>query len=77
AQKDLIGGDEGRRRPGYAISVEPGITWSKGRYFASLTVPIAVERNRQPDYGSLDGMTYTGDSAFADYTINASFAFRF
>lgn len=77
AQKDLIGGDEGRRRPGYAISVEPGITWIKGRYFASLTVPIAVERNRQPDYGSLDGQTYEGDSAFADYTINASFAFRF
>src|SRR5207247_3132970 len=26
---DLIGGSEGRRRPGFAISIEPGLVWSK------------------------------------------------
>jgi hypothetical protein len=75
--RDLIGGDLGRRRPGYAISIEPGVTWVRGRYLAAVTAPVALERNRQPDYGSLDGVRREGDSAFADFTINASFAVRF
>ena len=76
-QKDLIGGDLGRRRPGYAVSVEPGITWSKGRYFASLTAPVAIVRNRQPDYGRLNGQEAEGDAAFADYTLNLALSVRF
>jgi hypothetical protein len=69
---DLFGGSRGFRRPGFAVSVEPGVTYSKGRYSGTLTVPIAVHRNRVTTYGS----TKPGDAAFADYTINLSLSMK-
>ena len=44
---DLVGGSEGFRRPGYAISVEPGVSVMIHSWSASLTAPVAVYRNRQ------------------------------
>lgn len=79
---DLIGGSAGYRRPGYVISVEPGIGYSAHKYAVFLSIPIAVERNRTQSY--LDkqkteetGVYSHGDAAFADYLINLSFAYRF
>ncbi|MES1168613.1 MAG: transporter, partial [Oleiharenicola lentus] len=66
---DLFGGSLGFRRPGFIVSVEPGVIYSKGRYSGTLTVPIAIHRNRVTSYGA----TKAGDAAFADYTINLSF----
>ena len=71
--RDVFGGSLGSRRPGYAISVEPGVTFVRGSWLATVTVPIAVERNRVRTYGA----TRTGDAAFADYTINSSLSYRF
>jgi len=61
---DLIGSSGGRRRPGYAVSIEPGIVFSKNRWFASFSAPVALYRNRQPDSTGADG-----DAAFADFMI--------
>ncbi|HAV62714.1 MAG TPA: hypothetical protein DCY13_10145 [Verrucomicrobiales bacterium] len=73
---DLVGGDLGRRRPGYSVAVEPGVSWARGRYFASLTAPVAVYRNRQQSHPeSLVGRH--GDAAFADFSINLGFSVRF
>lgn len=79
---DLIGGSDGYRRPGYVISIEPGISYSLGRLSAFVSVPIALERNRTQSY--LDkkrteetGEYRHGDAAFADYLINASLSWRF
>jgi len=69
---DLFGGSLGRRRPGFAVSVEPGVTYTKGRYSGTITFPVAIHRNRVTSYGSLKA----GDAAFADYTFNASFSVR-
>lgn len=69
---DLFGGNLGRRRPGFAVSVEPGITYQWGRYTGTLTVPYAIHRNRVVSFGTLKG----GDAAFADYTVNMSFSIR-
>ncbi|HEX2861145.1 MAG TPA: hypothetical protein VHN79_05880 [Lacunisphaera sp.] len=69
---DLFGGSRGSRRPGFAVSVEPGVTFAKGRYVATMTVPIAVHRNRVTTFGSLRA----GDAAFADYTWNFSFSMK-
>lgn len=69
---DLFGGSRGSRRPGFAVAVEPGITYSKGRYSATLTVPIAVHRNRVTTFGS----ARAGDAAFADYTLNLSVSMK-
>lgn len=61
---DAFGGSRGSRRPGFAVSVEPGVTYQKGRYTATFTLPIAVHRNRVTTYGQ----NTPGDAAFADVT---------
>ncbi len=72
---DAIGGSLGSRRPGYIISVEPGIIWSRAKSSLLLAVPYAVVRDR------IDTWTVTGfregDAAFADYLISATYAYRF
>lgn len=69
---DAFGGSRGSRRPGFAVAVEPGITYQRGAYSGALTVPVAVHRNRTTTYGSVRA----GDAAFADYTINTRFSIR-
>jgi hypothetical protein len=60
--EDLIGSSAGRRRPGYAVSIEPGIVFIKNRWFASFSAPVALYRNRQEDSTGA-----SGDAAFADF----------
>jgi len=69
---DAIGESEGRRRPGYAISVEPGITWAFKKIAISVTAPVAVYRYRQNNYQGRPG-----DAAFADFLILPSITYRF
>ena len=69
---DAFGGSRGSRRPGFAVAVEPGVTYSKGRYSATFTFPIAIHRNRVTTYGSAKA----GDAAFADYTWNLSLSMK-
>jgi hypothetical protein len=76
---DLVGNSEGSRRPGYIISVEPGITWMDLHHTVALTVPYALVRNRTkswPDRQDPAGLKH-GDAAFADYLISATYAYRF
>lgn len=70
--EDAVGKSEGRRRPGYAISIEPGITWTYKRATVSVSAPVALERNRQRNFQGR-----AGDAAFADYLIISSFTYRF
>lgn len=76
---DAIGSSTGFRRPGYIVSVEPGLSYMKGRYSAALTVPIAVYRNRTKSYADrLDPLGIKqGDAAFADYLISFNVARNF
>jgi hypothetical protein len=72
---DIIGGDAGFRRPGYTVSVEPGISYMTARDSFSLSVPVAISRSRQKSYADrLSGGH--GDAAFADFLINFSYARR-
>ena len=70
---DLFGGNLGRRRPGFAVSVEPGLSYNFHKTTFTLTVPIAYHRNRVVSYGS----NTAGDAAFADYTINLGLSQRY
>ncbi|MBE2212894.1 MAG: hypothetical protein IAE82_03410 [Opitutaceae bacterium] len=72
---DLIGGDSGFRRPGYTISVEPGLSWMAERHTVSLSVPIAVDRNRVRSYADKISGRH-GDAAFADYAVNVGYGYR-
>lgn len=73
---DLIGSSQGFRRPGYAISAEPSLTWTRGDHSVSLAVPIALQRNRQRSVPDLAN-NHHGDAAFADYLILAGYWRRF
>ena len=61
---DLIGSSGGRRRPGYAVSIEPGIVFTRNRWFASFSTPVALYRNRPQ---SAVEASSGGDAAFADF----------
>jgi hypothetical protein len=75
--RDLIGSDRGFRRPGFAISVEPSLVYAKpGGDVFSLSVPIAVVRNRQRSVNDQANHTH-GDAAFADFLILISWSHRF
>lgn len=67
--EDLIGGSDGFRRPGYAVSVEPAVSYSRGPHTFSLAVPFAVERNRQRSVPDRLVPGRHGDAAFADYLV--------
>jgi hypothetical protein len=79
---DAIGGSEGFRRPGYAISVEPGVNYSIKNFLLNFSVPIAVARNRVKSFDDIQNSKETGtdrhgDAAFADYLINFSVSYKF
>ena len=80
--KDLVGGSNGFRRPGYIIAAEPGFTYELKRTNFYAYVPVALVRNRtqsMPDKirSQLTEVRTVGDAAFADYSINVGMAFRF
>jgi hypothetical protein len=71
-----VGDNLGFRRPGFAISLEPGIQYSRGRSLFTAEVGRAIYRDRTrsvPD----DLTGGHGDAAFANYVWLASYSFRF
>jgi hypothetical protein len=75
--EDLTGGSEGFRRPGYAVSVEPAVSWSKGAHSISLAVPVALYRNRTRSVPDRAVPGRHGDAAFADYVVMLGYWRRF
>lgn len=79
--RDLVGGNNGFRRPGYIISAEPGLSYNFKKFTAYAYVPVALVRNRtqsEPDRirSEQTGTYVVGDAAFADYAVNIGFSFR-
>jgi hypothetical protein len=79
---DLVGGSDGFRRPGYAISIEPGMSVTVKSWSFSLYTPVAVYRNRERSVPDLQQSAATetfrhGDAAFADYLVMCNFTKRF
>jgi hypothetical protein len=72
---NLIGNDLGFRRPGFAISAEPGVIYSRGRNMVQFSVGKAIYRNRTRSVPDKILGTH-GDAAFADYVWLASYSFR-
>ncbi len=73
--KDLIGGSNGFRRPGYVISAESVAAYKIKKTQFYISVPYVVQRNRTqsvPDKirTQKTGVYAQGDAAFADYSIN-------
>lgn len=68
---DAVGKTVGFRRPGYTVSIEPGLIYSRGSTVFSVAVPVVVDRNildQRPDVPR--------ESTFADWSIIASVTHR-
>jgi hypothetical protein len=79
---DLIGGSNGRRRPGYSIALEPAVSYSWKRNSVSVCVPYLVRRVRDQNISdkleSIEtGHKEIGDAAFADYIVSVGYSRRF
>ena len=79
--RDLVGRNDGFRRPGYIISVEPSVLFSTGPHLIGVNVPIAMYRNRIRSVFDVQrsaelGSPQHGDAAFADWLLSVSYAYR-
>jgi hypothetical protein len=78
---DLIGGNNGFRRPGSVLSIDPGIGYNKSNFSFNLNIPFAVRRERPQSITDIQtenstGSSRHGDAAFADYVINFGISYR-
>jgi hypothetical protein len=64
--RNLIGDDLGFRRPGFAISLEPGFIYTRGNNMIQANIGIAMYRDRTKSVPDKMFGTH-GDAAFADY----------
>ncbi|MBM3880468.1 MAG: hypothetical protein FJ387_12260 [Verrucomicrobia bacterium] len=74
--EDVLGASDGFRRPGFAVSVEPGIGFMKRGWSVSLSAPVALYRNRERSVPDRRNGRH-GDAAFADFVILTSVAKEF
>jgi hypothetical protein len=74
--RDLIGGSEGFRRPGYSVYVEPGLSWTHDKNTFNLYTPVLLSANREKNIYD-DRFGGHGPGAFAEYVIIASYSRRF
>ena len=73
---DLIGDNLGFRRPGFALSLEPGLRMSRGQNLLTASVGRAVWRARVKSVPDIMTGKH-GDAAFADWIWSASYSRRF
>jgi hypothetical protein len=66
--RDLIGREDGFRRPGYAVSIEPGFEFARGRNVWAFSYAIALRRDRTRSVSDVANGTH-GDAAFADNVV--------
>lgn len=88
---DAFGGQVAYRRPGYVVSIEPGLALRAGNHSFSLFVPQNIVRNRIQSAADIEQqhlqnsvitdpaqkVHVQGDAAFADYSISLGYAYRF
>jgi hypothetical protein len=79
--KDLIGDSDGFRRPGYIVSVEPSVFYTKASHTIGLSLPLALARNRtqsvlDQERTIITGEYQHGDAAFADWLVSVTYAYR-
>lgn len=80
--EDLIGSNNGFRRPGFSVGIEPGISLMKNKWTVALTTPVALYRNRETSvaderWSNDTGIARHGDAAFADFVVNFSVSRQF
>ena len=75
--RDLLGDSDGFRRPGFILSLDPGLMYHYKRDTLSINGPWALYRDRPPSVPEIKYDIINGDAFFADYTIVASLTHHF
>jgi len=74
--RDIIGGEDGFRRPGYTVYLDPGIAVRRGRDEFTFSLPIALQQDfRASLIDRQRGLPGGGD--LADHLIFAAYTHRF
>ncbi len=74
--RDLVGTSDHFRRPGYTISLDPGVSYAWGRHVVTLNVPWALYRTRLVSVTNARD-NKKGDAAFADYMVSLGYTVTF
>jgi hypothetical protein len=74
---DVFGESDGFRRPGYIVSIDPGLMYDYHHEMISVNAPWAIRRNREPSVPEIENNTPNGDAFFADYTIIVGYSHHF
>jgi hypothetical protein len=75
---DLIGGSNGWRLPGFSVSIEPGISFSRGRDFFGISTPVALYRQGLPSVPlTRTHNPLVGIASFSDFQINLTYSHLF
>jgi hypothetical protein len=69
--------NEGFRRPGYVVSLDPGLVYTYKHESLSVNGPWALARNREPSVPELINHTANGDAFFSDYTVIVGISHHF
>lgn len=75
--RDLLGDSNGFRRPGFILSLDPGLMVDIKRTTLSVNGPWALYRDRPPSVPEIQYHITNGDAFFADYTVIASLSHHF
>ena len=72
--RDLIGGgDDGFRRPGYELYLDPGVSYALGRGTFTASVPVKLTQDFKPDLTP----THPKGGDLAEYLIFLGYRYRF
>ena len=69
---DLVGGSGGFRRPGYAVSIEPGVSLAFKSWSISVNTPVALYRNREQSVSEKNLGLDPVAAGFADFIVTCS-----
>jgi hypothetical protein len=75
--RDLLGDSNGFRRPGFILSIDPGLMYSYRNTVLSVNGPWAMYRDRPPSVPEIASNTTNGDAFFSDYTVILNLSHRF
>jgi hypothetical protein len=73
---NMLGDDLGFRRPGFAVSIQPGFQYARAGGMFAFNVGKAIYRTRTRSVPDIINGGH-GDAAFADYIWLASYSYRF
>ncbi|MBI3414070.1 MAG: hypothetical protein HY043_01920 [Verrucomicrobia bacterium] len=74
---DLVGGSDGFRRPGYSVSIEPGVSLAYKEWSFSVNTPVALYRTREQSISEKAAGIDPIAAGFADFIVTCSVMKRF